>query len=142
MILRTDGACRGNPGPAGIGVVLEVEGEGTSLEFFEYIGETTNNVAEYRALLKGLEEAEKLSPSRLTVYSDSELMVRHLSGAYKVKSEGLRPLYLEAVARLKRFPSAKVLHVMREENRKADLLANRGIDERGSTGVPAGSWPR
>jgi ribonuclease HI len=128
LTLRTDGASRGNPGPSGIGVVIEADGTADRLEFCAYIGETTNNVAEYRALLLALEEAEKLSPSSVTVRSDSELLVRQLNGLYKVKSEHLKPLVLEATRRLRRFPAARILHVGREENGTADLLANRAID--------------
>ena len=128
LTLRTDGASRGNPGPAGIGAVIEVDGTGEQVELCAYIGEATNNVAEYRALLLALAEAEKLSPASLTVRSDSELLVRQLNGEYKVKSSLLKPLFLDAVRRLRRFPSARILHVRREENAKADLLANRAID--------------
>lgn len=128
LTLRTDGASRGNPGPAGIGAVIEADGTAFAAEFFAYIGETTNNVAEYRALLLALEEAEKLSPASITVRSDSELLVRQLNGLYKVKSAHLKPLFLDAVRRLRRFPEARILHVGREENAKADLLANRAID--------------
>jgi ribonuclease HI len=128
LTLRTDGASRGNPGPAGIGAVIEADGTGEQIELCAYIGETTNNVAEYRALLLALAEAEKLSPASITVRSDSELLVRQLKGEYKVKSARLKPLFREAVRRLRRFPSARILHVGREENKKADLLANRAID--------------
>jgi ribonuclease HI len=128
LTLRTDGASRGNPGPAGIGAVIEVDGTGERIELCAYIGETTNNVAEYRALLLALAEAEKLRPASITVRSDSELLVRQLNGAYKVKSPLLKPLFLDAAMRLRRFPSARILHVGREENREADLLANRAID--------------
>ncbi len=129
VTLRTDGASRGNPGPAGIGVVLEADGEPGRLEFREYIGETTNNVAEYRALLRGLVEAEKIAPASLTVRSDSELLVRQLNGQYKVKAGHLKPLFLDALRRLRAFPAARILHVGREENAAADLLANRAIDD-------------
>ncbi len=129
LILRTDGASRGNPGPAGIGVVIEAEGTDERLEFRAFIGETTNNVAEYRALLLALAEAGKLAPAAVTVKSDSELLVRQLNGVYKVKAEQLKPLFLEAVRRLRGFPSARILHVGREENRAADFLANRAIDD-------------
>ncbi|HEU5359567.1 MAG TPA: ribonuclease HI family protein [Candidatus Deferrimicrobiaceae bacterium] len=128
VTVRTDGASRGNPGPAGIGVVLEVEGDPDRIERFEYIGETTNNVAEYRALLLALSEAEKLAPSSLTILSDSELLVRQLNGEYRVKSDLLKPLYREACLRLRRFPGARILHVERGENQAADRLANRAID--------------
>jgi ribonuclease HI len=128
VTVRTDGASRGNPGPSGIGAVLEVEGEAHPIERFEYIGETTNNVAEYRALLLALTEAEHLSPSSLTILSDSELLVRQLNGEYRVKSDLLRPLYQEACRRLRGFPGARILHVERGENQVADRLANRAID--------------
>ena len=127
--VRVDGASRGNPGPAGIGAVVEFDDGRPPVELCSYIGETTNNVAEYRALLLALEEAFRLAPScRLAVYSDSELLVRQLNGQYKVKAEHLRPLYLEALRLLRAFPSTCVKHVMREENRRADLLANLAID--------------
>jgi ribonuclease HI len=128
LTLRTDGASRGNPGPAGVGAVIEIDGTGEQIELCAYIGEATNNVAEYRALLLALAEAEKMSPASLTVRSDSELLVRQLNGEYKVKSALLMPLFLEAVRRLRGFSSARILHVRREENAKADLLANRAID--------------
>ncbi len=126
---RTDGASRGNPGPAGIGVVLEVDGDSPPIECSEYIGEATNNVAEYRAFLLALSEAEKLSPSSLTILSDSELLVRQLNGEYRVKSDLLKPLYQEACRRLRGFPGTRILHVGREENQSADRLANRAIDD-------------
>ena len=128
VTVRSDGASRGNPGPSGIGVVLEVDGEDRPIERFEYIGEATNNVAEYRALLLGLSEAEKLSPSSLTILSDSELIVRQLNAEYRVKSDRLKPLYREACRRLRGFPGARILHVDRGENKAADRLANRAID--------------
>lgn len=128
ITLRTDGASRGNPGPAGAGALIEAEGTPDRIERSEYLGETTNNVAEYRALLLGLRTAESLSPSSLTVFSDSELLVRQLRGEYKVKSDRLRPLFRETMRRLRRFPSTRILHVGREENVEADRLANRAID--------------
>ncbi len=128
LVLRTDGASRGNPGHAGIGAVIEAEGSGDRLEFCAYIGRATNNVAEYRALLLGLDEVEKLAPASLTVLSDSELLVRQLSGEYKVKSANLKPLFLDACRRLRRIPGVRILHVRREENERADRLANRAID--------------
>ena len=129
VTIRTDGASRGNPGPAGVGVVIEVEGESRPVEHFAYIGEATNNVAEYSALLLALSEAEKLSPSSLTILSDSELLVRQLIGRYRVKSDLLKPLHEEACRRLRGFPGARILHVGRGENREADRLANRAIDD-------------
>ena len=129
VTVRVDGASRGNPGPAGVGAVVEFGDGRPPLELCEYIGETTNNVAEYRALLLALDEAFRHAPSdALTVYSDSELLVRQLNGVYKVKADHLRPLYAEAWRRLRAFPAVRILHVGREENRKADLLANLAID--------------
>ena len=129
ITVRVDGASRGNPGPAGIGAVVEFGGGSAPKELCAYIGETTNNVAEYRALLRGLVEAEKIAPASLTVRSDSELLVRQLNGQYKVKAGHLKPLFLDALRRLRAFPAARILHVGREENAAADFLANRAIDD-------------
>ena len=129
VTVRVDGASRGNPGPAGIGAVIEFSDGRAARELFAYIGETTNNVAEYRALLLALEEAGRHDAGNLTVYSDSELLVRQLNGEYKVKAAHLRPLHLEAQRRLRAFPEARILHIGREENRRADLLANLAIDQ-------------
>jgi len=128
VTVRVDGASRGNPGPAGVGAVVEFSDGTPSRELSAYIGETTNNVAEYRALLMALEEAGRHGARSITVYSDSELLVRQLNGEYKVKAAHLRPLHQEAQRRLRAFPAARILHVMREENRRADLLANLAID--------------
>lgn len=98
-------------------------------ELCAYLGETTNNVAEYRALLLALEEASRHAVSSITVHSDSELLVRQLRGEYKVKAEHLRPLHAEACRRLRVFPAVRILHVRREENRRADSLANLAIDQ-------------
>jgi ribonuclease HI len=98
-------------------------------ELCSYLGETTNNVAEYRALLLALEEAARHAVSTLTVHSDSELLVRQLRGEYRVKAEHLRPLHAEACRRLRVFPAVRILHVPREENRRADSLANLAIDQ-------------
>ncbi len=129
LTLWTDGASRGNPGPAGIGVLIRAEGDDGVLEIGEYIGETTNNVAEYRALLRGLAEAERLLPASVTVRSDSELLVRQMDGRYRVRAPHLVPLHEEAARRLRRLPGARILHVGRGENAAADLLANRAIDD-------------
>ncbi|GAB4228005.1 MAG: ribonuclease HI family protein [Deltaproteobacteria bacterium] len=128
ITVRIDGASRGNPGPAGIGAVVEFGDARAAKELCDYIGETTNNVAEYRALLMALEEAGRHACASLTVFSDSELLVRQMRGEYKVKSRHLLPLHEEARRRLRRFPAVRILHVPREENRRADLLANLAID--------------
>jgi ribonuclease HI len=127
--LMVDGASRGNPGEAGCGAVIyDPEGE-TAREMSRYLGRATNNVAEYMGLLMGLEEALRLGVKRLRVESDSELLVRQLNGIYRVKEPRLIELHRKAKALLRRFESHRVQHVYREENRIADKLANRGIDE-------------
>ena len=124
----TDGAARGNPGPAGIGVVIRND-EKVLLEVAEYIGKATNNVAEYMALIRGLEEAIDLNERSVEVFCDSELMVKQMNGEYRVKNDGLIPLYLQAQALKKKFKHFSLNHTPREENKHADRLANRGIDE-------------
>jgi ribonuclease HI len=125
-----DGASRGNPGQAAIGVVVLAGGELVA-EIAERIGVATNNVAEYRALLRGLDEAAALGASRVHVQSDSELLVRQLLGAYKVRNEALLPLYREGIAKMRRFDHVHVFHVPRTRNATADALANRALDGRG-----------
>ena len=126
LTLFIDGASRGNPGHAGIGIRIEADGE-VLKEYCEYIGCTTNNVAEYSALIKGLEIASELKANRVTVFSDSELVVRQMNGTYKVKSEGLLPLYQTAQTKSRTFDGFQIKHVRREQNKEADQLASRGI---------------
>ena len=127
--LHADGAARGNPGPAAYGFVLdspsgaELAGEG------EAIGEATNNVAEYKGLIAGLERAVALGVSKLEVRMDSELVVRQISGRYRVKHPGLVPLFRKARTLIERLESWDIQHVPREENKRADRLANRALDE-------------
>ena len=135
IIIYTDGGARGNPGPAGIGVqILDEEGK-TLKEFGEYIGEQTNNVAEYTALIRALQELLKLFGPRLRemqveVRADSELMVRQMSGVYKVKEPTLKELFGQA-AKLKMdgVPNLIFTHVRREKNVRADELVNEAIDK-------------
>jgi len=130
--LHVDGASRGNPGEAGFGVhVTDAEG-GEVAALYGYLGQATNNVAEYQALLHGLRFALARGASRVEVYSDSELLVRQIEGRYRVKSPGLQPLHREARSLLARFEGARIAHVPRERNREADALANRAVDERAS----------
>jgi len=130
--LHVDGASRGNPGEAGFGVhVCSPDGQEVA-GLYGYLGQATNNVAEYQALLHGLRFAISRGASRVEVYSDSELLVRQVEGRYRVKSPGLQPLHREAKSLLARFERARVVHVPRERNREADALANRAVDERGS----------
>ncbi|MGI5939313.1 MAG: Nif3-like dinuclear metal center hexameric protein [Thermoleophilia bacterium] len=127
--LRVDGGARGNPGPGAIGLVLESE-DGTPLEKIgRAIGVTTNNVAEYRALLAGLDVAKQHEIVDLEVFSDSELLVKQIRGDYQVKSEKLRPLYDELVVRLRDFQHVTINHVGRSENTEADNLVNQALDE-------------
>ncbi|ADU52154.1 ribonuclease H [Thermaerobacter marianensis DSM 12885] len=129
--LHTDGAARGNPGPAGIGVVL-IDPRGQVAErVARFIGTATNNVAEYTALITGLQRALEHGARRLEVYSDSELMVRQLNGQYRVKNDGLKPLYRQVLDLVARFDAVRFVHVPRERNKDADRLANQGIDDAG-----------
>ncbi len=128
--LYADGAARGNPGPAGAGAVI-VSPEGHIVaKVGKYLGENTNNVAEYMGLILGLKRAKAMGIKELEVLSDSELMVRQLNGEYAVKADHLRPLHEEAKALLKSFPEIAVRHIPREDNAAADEMSNRAIDER------------
>jgi len=98
-------------------------------EIAEYLGETTNNVAEYRALLAGLRKLVLLEAQEVEVLADSELMVRQIQGRYRVKHPNLKPLYQEALSLLKKIPKYSIKHIRREENKEADRLANQAIDE-------------
>jgi len=129
VTIYTDGASRGNPGDAGIGVVVAAE-DGTILrEIGEYIGKTTNNVAEYSALIRGLREAIDLGADVIYISTDSQLMAFQLTGIYKVKSPNLKPLYQEAIDLLRHFRKVSISHVVRDLNRRADQLANEGINK-------------
>jgi ribonuclease HI len=131
--LQFDGGSRGNPGPAGIGVTLS-DDKGTSIyELSEFLGVCTNNVAEYTALLRGLHAAKVLGGKKVTVRSDSELLVRQINGQYKVKSPDLKPLYLKAMTLIQEIGDVKVSHVYREGNTRADELANLAMDIQGKT---------
>jgi ribonuclease HI len=132
--LRTDGGARGNPGPAGAGFVLE-DADGTIVRSGgRFLGATTNNVAEYEALVWGLRTALDHGVRRLRVAADSELVVRQCTGVYKVKNQGLRPLHARACALMLEFESVEVTHVRRAENEAADALANEAMDLRESVG--------
>jgi len=143
FIAYTDGACRGNPGPAASGFVLS-DAQGTKIQAKAYfIGSATNNVAEYTALVKALEAAQEKGVRELIVRSDSELLVHQINGRYRVKSEQIRPLLLQAVDLLDKFESWKVEHVPREKNSEADGLVNEALNlRRDVEGGPAGGRPR
>ena len=127
LVAHVDGASRGNPGPASYAVVVE-DGSGSPVtSFSRFLGETTNNVAEYAALLAALQYALESGSSRLRVLTDSELMARQIQGAYKVRSADLRPLYEEARRLIARFERFSIAHIPREQNRQADRLANQAL---------------
>lgn len=123
-----DGGARGNPGPAGIGVLI-LDGTGKKLkEVSKYIGEATNNIAEYNALLYGLEEALILRADQIKINLDSELVAKQLGGEYRVKDENLMPLFERAVNMLKSFKNFEINHIVREKNKEADKLVNKAIN--------------
>jgi len=127
--IYTDGGSRGNPGPAAYAYVIKRPGQ-PDIEGKCYLGKTTNNIAEYTGLVKALEHAKQLGAKKLIVNSDSELMVKQLNGEYRVKNEGLRPLYLQAVELRKQFESVTIKHIYREQNSQADALCNEAMDDR------------
>jgi ribonuclease HI len=129
LILYADGGARGNPGPAGAGAFL-TDRQGQCLEEIQkFLGETTNNVAEYSALIIGLEAAQRHHPDRLKVYMDSQLVIRQLQGEYKVKQPHLKELHQKALTLLGAFPEVELKYIPREENYEADRLANAAMDE-------------
>lgn len=130
--LHIDGGCRGNPGDAGFGVYVTTPEGDEVAELYGFIGTATNNVAEYEALLHGLRYALSRGARRVFVFSDSELVVKQISGAYRVKHPSMIPLHREAQALMRRFERVTVTHVRREANKDADRLANRALDERAS----------
>ena len=123
-----DGASRGNPGPAAYAVVLESADGSKLTSFSEYLGEATNNVAEYQALLAALEYALRNHYLRIHVQTDSELLARQIEGVYKVKSAGLKPLQAQARQMIARLESFSIQHVPREQNHEADHLANQALE--------------
>jgi ribonuclease HI len=128
VVVHVDGGSRGNPGPAAVGAVATSPDGDVLLERGTYIGSATNNVAEYRAVLLGLELARELEASEVEVVNDSELVSRQIGGQYKVKHAGLKPLYLEALRALREFDRWSVRSVRRESNVRADELVNEALD--------------
>src|SRR5665213_2753110 len=122
-----DGGARGNPGPAGFGAVIQDADGHVLAELSEFLGIQTNNFAEYSGLLAVLDFALKHDHRRLRVVSDSELMVKQIQGAYKVKSPGLKPLYDEARKRIARLEAFEIAHALRHKNKDADRLANQAM---------------
>ncbi|OIP63490.1 MAG: ribonuclease H [Nitrospirae bacterium CG_4_9_14_3_um_filter_53_35] len=129
ILIHIDGAAKGNPGPAAIGLIGKDPGGATLFERFRYIGETTNNTAEYTALIEGLEIAREQGALRVRIASDSELLVRQMNGRYQVKKPHLKILYDQALQLIHGFEQVEIFHVPREKNAEADSLANRAIRE-------------
>ena len=127
-VLYTDGGARGNPGPAAYGFVLEAEDGSLLAAHGEAIGTATNNVAEYSGLVAGLKKAIELGVDALELVSDSELMVKQMRGEYRVKNEGLRPLYDYALSLARRIETVEYRHVKRAHNEIADRLVNEALD--------------
>jgi ribonuclease HI len=128
LVLHVDGGARGNPGPAAIGVVISSPDGEVLDELGETIGVATNNVAEYRGLLRGIERARALGATEVDIINDSELVARQLTGAYKVKHPAMKPLYAEAMAALGGFERWSVRNVPRAQNARADELVNQALD--------------
>ena len=128
LIIHTDGASRGNPGMAGIGVAIFDKDYNVIDELCEFIGESTNNVAEYKAMILAAKKAISYNAKKVTFKTDSELLVRQLNNTYRVKNPGLLPLYKELRTLLGKISKWHIQHVRREENTCADTLANKGVD--------------
>ena len=129
LVVHVDGGARGNPGPGAAAAVLSTPDGEVVDEAAVTLGRVTNNVAEYRGLLLGLERAAALGASEVEVINDSELVARQIGGEYKVKHPGLKPLFLEAMRELRGFDAWAVRSVRREDNERADELVNRALDE-------------
>ena len=128
LVVNVDGGARGNPGPAAIAAVVQSPDGEVLEERGERIGRATNNVAEYRALLLGIERAAALGASALELVGDSELVVKQVKGEYKVKDAGMRELHGQVKEALSGFESWSIRHVKRERNAEADRLVNRVLD--------------
>ncbi|WP_052045338.1 ribonuclease HI family protein [Caloranaerobacter azorensis] len=130
-IIHTDGGSRGNPGLAGIGVIIYDESKNVVLELSQYIGIQTNNVAEYKALVRALELSYEMGIKDVEFYMDSELVVKQIKGEYKVKNERMKLFYEIANSLISQFDNFSIHHVRRERNKKADELANLAMDMKG-----------
>lgn len=128
-VIHVDGACKGNPGPASIGVSITDENGESIRELSEFIGSATNNIAEYFSLIYGLTEAVSLRMTHVQVYTDSQLMARQFSGEYKVKEPHVKMLHRIAKKLSQYFLSCKVQHIPREQNKVADRLANAAMED-------------
>lgn len=129
LVIHTDGGARGNPGPAGIGYVIECEGKILEKKG-ECIGEATNNIAEYAAIIKALKAAKKYDPKEIECFLDSELVVKQVKGEYKAKDPKMREL-LNQLRELVFFKAIEFNHIRREKNKEADALVNKALDDAG-----------
>lgn len=129
LILHTDGAARGNPGPAAAGIVVERTNGDVLVQTGAYLGEMPNNQAEYRALILGLRAASEFRPAAVDVFMDSELVVRQMTGVYQVRDATLRQLYQEALTLVRTIPQVSFTHVRRAQNAVADRLANQALNQ-------------
>lgn len=128
LILRTDGGSRGNPGPAGAGVVIEDEAGKPLAQGCKFLGQMTNNQAEYHALILGLQAVARYQPASVQVLLDSELVVHQMNGRYQVRDTGLLPLFQQAKRLAAALPNVQFAHVPRRQNQRADTLANKAMD--------------
>jgi ribonuclease HI len=127
VVIYTDGASSGNPGPAAIGAVIKDERGNLITSISQHIGTTTNNQAEYRAIIAALEKAISLGARDVELRSDSELVVKQIKGRYRVKKATLRPLYQKVVQLIGSLEAFTITHIPREQNREADRLANKAL---------------
>ena len=128
--IYTDGCSRGNPGPSGIGILI-VDNNGKEIErISEYIGKTTNNVAEYKAILRAVSECESRKIDKVIFFTDSELIVNQLNKSYKIKDEKLKILYVKLLNKLINFRNWSIKHIPREDNKIADSLANQALKKK------------
>ncbi len=128
LVIHVDGASRGNPGQAGCGIFIQDKEGRVVKRVRRKLGIATNNVAEYSALVTALEQARSLGASSVSIFADSELMVKQIKGQYRVKNEGLKPLYIKAKSIIEEFERFRITHVLRAKNKDADKLANEAID--------------
>ncbi len=128
LVLHVDGGARGNPGPAAIGVVISDPDGGVVEEVAERIGTASNNVAEYKAVIRGLERAAALGAEEIRIIGDSELIAKQITGVYKVKHVDMKPLHAAVTAGLRAFPKWSIRTVPRAQNAAADALVNRALD--------------
>ena len=135
LFIYTDGASRGNPGPASIGVVIKNDQKEIIETVSEFLGTATNNKAEYIALIRALQTARKFRPLAVDFYLDSQLVVRQIAGQYKVKDAGLIPLHKQAKVLYRQYQHASITHIPREENAEADALANEALDKQKKKGI-------